>query len=207
VPAISRERCFGDGDPLYEHYHDAEWGLPVIDEQGLFERLCLEAFQAGLSWRTILHKREAFRAAFSGFDPERVARYGKRDVERLMRDAGIIRNRAKIQAAIGNARALIELHGEGRGLVPLVWDFAPRRSHAPRSREQVPAVTPESEALSKTLRKLGFRFVGPTTAYAMMQATGIVNDHLAACPVRADVERERLAALEKLGQSRYPTRR
>lgn len=202
MPATSRKRCFGDGDPLYEHYHDTEWGLPVTDEHGLFERLCLEAFQAGLSWRTILHKRESFRAAFSGFDPERVARYARRDVARLMGDAGIIRNRAKIEAAIGNARALLELHDEGRGLVPLVWEFAPRRSRAPRSRGQVPAVTPESEALSKTLRKLGFRFVGPTTAYAMMQAIGIVNDHLAGCPVRAEVERERIAALARLGQSR-----
>ncbi len=201
MPARGK-RCFGEGDPLYEHYHDTEWGYPVVDEQGLYERLCLEAFQAGLSWRTVLHKREAFRAAFAGFDPERVARYAKRDVARLMRDSGIIRNRAKIEAAIGNARALLALHDAGRGLVPLVWDFAPRRSRVPRARDEVPAVTPESAALSKALRKLGFRFVGPTTAYATMQATGIVNDHLVGCPVRADVERERVIALGKLGQSR-----
>lgn len=201
------KRCFGEGDPLYEHYHDTEWGYPVTDEHGVYERLCLEAFQAGLSWRTVLHKREAFRTAFAGFDPNRVARYTQRDTERLMRDAGIIRNRGKIEAAIGNAKAVLELHDGGGSLVALIWSFAPPRARAPCSHAEVPATTPQSEALSKTLRKLGFRSVGPTTAYAMMQAIGLVNDHLAACPVRADVERERVAALEKLGQSRRPTRR
>jgi len=196
------KRCFGEGDPLYEHYHDTEWGYPVTDEHGIYERLCLEAFQAGLSWRTVLHKREAFRDAFAGFDPGRVAHYTRRDVARLMDDAGIIRNRAKIEAAIGNARALLELH-EGDGtLAALVWSFAPPRNRVPRSHAQVPATTPQSEALSKTLRKLGFRFVGPTTAYAMMQAIGVVNDHLAECPVRAAVEQERIAALADMDQSR-----
>lgn len=200
--ATSRKRCFGDGDPLYELYHDTEWGRPVIDEDGLYERLCLEAFQAGLSWRTVLHKREAFRAAFAGFKPQRVARYGKRDVERLMRDASIIRNRAKIEASIGNARVLLNLHEQGRALGPLVWNFAPRRGRVPRSLAEVPAVTPESEALSKALRKLGFRFVGPITAYATMQAVGLVNDHLSGCAVRAGVERARSAAFRRLGVSR-----
>ncbi len=198
----SLKRCFGDGDPLYERYHDTEWGYPVTDEHGVYERLCLEAFQAGLSWRTVLHKREAFRSAFSGFEPQRVARYTARDIERLMRDAGIIRNRAKIEATIGNARAVLDLHASGRTLASVVWSFVPNRSRVPRSHAQVPAVTPQSEALSKDLRKLGFRFVGPTTAYAMMQAIGLVNDHLSGCPVRADVERERIAALEGIDQSR-----
>ncbi len=202
MTASSHKRCFGDGDPLYERYHDTEWGYPVVDEHGLYERLCLEAFQAGLSWRTVLHKREAFRAAFAGFEPQRVACYTARDVARLLGDAGIIRNRAKIEATIGNARAVLELHESGRTLASLVWSFAPRRNRVPRSHAQVPAITPQSEALSKALRKLGFRFVGPTTAYAMMQAIGLVNDHLVGCPIRADVERARMAALEGIGQSR-----
>ena len=196
------KRCFGDGDVLYERYHDEEWGRPVVDELGLYERICLEAFQAGLSWRTVLHKRDAFRAAFAGFDPARVVRFGKRDVDRLMQDADIIRNRAKIEATISNARVLLGLHESGRALVPLIWEFAPRRGRVPRSLSEVPAATPQSEALSKALRKLGFRFVGPTTAYATMQAAGLVNDHVAGCPVRGEVERERLAVLEGLGQSR-----
>lgn len=202
MAAASRKRCFGDGDPLYAHYHDTEWGRPVIDEHGLFERLSLEAFQAGLSWRTVLHKREAFRAAFDVFDPEAVARYTKRDINRLMRDAGIIRNQAKIEAIIGNAKALLELHAAGRGLVPLIWGYAPRGGRVPRTHAQVPAVTPESMDLSKTLRKLGFRFIGPTTAYAMMQAVGLVNDHLAGCEVRASVERQRAAAIAGLDMPR-----
>ncbi len=196
------KRCFGEGDPLYEHYHDTEWGYPVTAEEGVYERLCLEAFQAGLSWRTVLHKREAFRTVFAGFDPSRVARYTKRDVERLMRDPGIIRNRAKIEATIGNARAVLELHEGGHTLASLVWSFAPSPARAPSSHARVPATTPQSEALSKTLRRLGFRFVGPTTAYAMMQAIGLVNDHLAGCPVRARVEQERATALAAIGQSR-----
>ena len=202
MPAATGKRCFGDGDALYERYHDLEWGRPVVDERGLYERICLEAFQAGLSWRTVLHKRDAFRAAFAGFDPARIARFGRRDVERLMRDAGIIRNRAKIEATITNARVLLGLHESGRTLVPLVWAFAPRPGRIPRSLSQVPAATSQSEALSRALRKLGFRFVGPTTAYATMQAAGLVNDHVAGCPVRGEVERERMTALDDLGQSR-----
>lgn len=193
------KRCFGDGDPLYEHYHDAEWGRPVTDERGMYERLCLEAFQAGLSWRTVLYKREAFRAAFAGFDPERVVCYTRRDVARLMRDTGIIRNRMKIEAALANARALLDLREAGKSLVALVWSFVPARSATPRRVADMPAKTSASEALSKALRAEGFRFVGPTTAYATMQAAGLVNDHLAGCAVRAAVERERAAALKRLG--------
>ncbi|MGH8126978.1 MAG: DNA-3-methyladenine glycosylase I [Gammaproteobacteria bacterium] len=195
---MHKKRCFGDGDPLYERYHDTEWGRPVIDEHGLYERLCLEAFQAGLSWRTVLHKRTAFRSAFAGFDPERVARYTRRDVTRLMGDEGIIRNRAKIEAAIANARAVLDLRDSETPLVALVWSFAPARSPVPRSYADMPATTSVSEALAKTLRAHGFRFVGPTTAYATMQAAGLVNDHMAGCPVRAAVERERAAAIKKL---------
>lgn len=195
----ARRRCFGDGDVLYERYHDEEWGRPVTDDRGLYERLCLEAFQAGLSWRTVLHKREAFRTAFAGFDPRRVAGYTARDVARLMKSEGIIRNRAKIEAVIANARALLELNQSGDSLVGLVWSFAPPRRRVLRRRSEMPASTRESRALSKALQERGFRFVGPTTAYATMQAAGLVNDHLAACRVRGAVERERTVALNRLG--------
>ena len=188
-------RCFGDGDPLYERYHDNEWGRPVVTERGLYERLCLEAFQAGLAWRTVLHKRKAFRAAFSNFDPEQVARYTRRDVVRLLGNEGIIRNRAKIEAAIANARAVLSLRDTDTPLVSLVWSFAPPRAPALRSYADMPAQTRESTALAKALRTNGFRFVGPTTAYATMQAAGLVNDHLRDCPVRAAVARERKKAL------------
>ncbi|MGH8161302.1 MAG: DNA-3-methyladenine glycosylase I [Gammaproteobacteria bacterium] len=193
-----RQRCFGEGDPLYERYHDEEWGRPVTTERGMYERLCLEAFQAGLSWRTVLHKRAAFREAFADFDPERVAGYTRRDVARLMKNKAVIRNRLKIEAAIANARALIALADCGTSLPELVWSFAPTRSRVPRCHADMPAKTAASEALSKALRAKGFRFVGPTTAYATMQAAGLVNDHLARCPVRAAVARERAAALQRL---------
>ncbi len=157
------KRCFGDGDPLYENYHDAEWGRPVIDEHGLYERLCLEAFQAGLSWRTVLHKRAALRAVFADFDPERVARYRQGDVIRLMHDEAIIRNRAKIEATIANARSVLALRATEKPLVALVWSFASSRSPPPRSGDDRPATTPESVALAQALRAHGFRFVGPTT--------------------------------------------
>lgn len=192
------QRCFGNGDPLYEHYHDAEWGCPIMDPGGLYERLCLEAFQAGLSWRTVLHKREAFREVFAGFDPERVAAFGKRDVKRLLDDARIIRNRAKIEAAVANARALIALHEGGGSIVELIWSFAPPRPPVYRSLAEVPAETPASRSLSAALREAGFRFVGPTTAYATMQAAGLVNDHLQKCPRHRGVAAERRAALEAL---------
>jgi DNA-3-methyladenine glycosylase I len=176
-----RARCgWGASTPEYVRYHDEEWGKPVRDPDALFERLCLEAFQSGLSWLTILRKREAFRAAFAGFEIAAVARFGERDVERLLGDAGIVRNRAKIEAAIANARAAAEVDD----LSGLIWSFAPGDRPAPRSFADVPAVTPESTALAKDLKKRGFRFVGPTTAYALMQACGLVNDHLEGCHAR-----------------------
>lgn len=180
-------RCFGTGDPLYEAYHDTEWGVPPAtsaDERELFERLSLEAFQSGLAWITILRKREAFRAAFAGFDPAVVADFGAVDVQRLMGDAGIVRNRAKIDATIANARALLALHQRGELLAELFEAHRPAaRAVRPASFGEVPGSTPESAALAKQLKKLGFRFVGPTTAYAAMQALGYVDDHLAGCLV------------------------
>ena len=177
-------------DPLYVAYHDEEWGRPVTDEHALLERLCLEGFQSGLSWLTILRKRENFRAAFAGFDPEHVARYGKRDVERLLHDAGIVRHRGKIEAAIANARGTLALRDAGTPLVELVWRHRPPRRRAPRSFKELTPTTPESTALSRELKRTGVRFVGPTTVYAAMQACGVVNDHLATCFVRTDVQRE-----------------
>ncbi len=183
VPRVGR-RCFGDGDPLYEAYHDDEWGVPVHGERELFERVTLEAFQSGLAWITILRKRAGFRAAFADFDESVVAGYDEHDVERLMADASIIRNRAKITATIANARALLTLHESGRTLDEVFWSFAPTGTRPrPRTFADVPPVTPESTALAKELKRLGFRFVGPTTAYAGMQACGVVDDHLADCPV------------------------
>ncbi|HEX7310438.1 MAG TPA: DNA-3-methyladenine glycosylase I [Gaiellaceae bacterium] len=180
-------RCWESSDPAYNDYHDKEWGRPVRDERGLLERLCLEGFQSGLSWLTILRKRENFRAAFLGFDPEAVARFGERDVKRLLGDAGIVRHRGKIEAAIANARATLELRESGTSLQELVWEY--RRDEPPPPEWE--AQTPESVELSKRLRKTGFRFVGPTTVYSTMQACGIVNDHRADCWVRDAVERER----------------
>jgi DNA-3-methyladenine glycosylase I len=180
-------RCFWGADPeIYREYHDREWGFPVADDRRLFEKLCLEGFQSGLSWLTILKKRENFRAAFAGFDIETVAGFGERDVARLLADAGIVRHRGKIEAAIANAKAAAALDSS---LAELVWSFAPsRRRRAPRTLDDLPPVTPESRALAKELKRLGFRFVGPTTAYATMQACGLVNDHLVGCWVRAEVE-------------------
>lgn len=164
-------------DPMLREYYDTEWGLPVRDEQGLYERISLEAFQAGLSWATILRKRPAFRAAFHDFHPETVAAFGPADVERLMLDAGIVRNRLKIQAAITNARATIALRDDG-GLVDFVWQFQPASTPLPTLHEHIPTTSPESIALSKALRKRGFVFVGPTTMYALMEAIGMVDTHL-----------------------------
>jgi DNA-3-methyladenine glycosylase I len=191
------KRCsWATSDPAYLAYHDEEWGRPVTDERGLLERLCLEGFQSGLSWLTILRKRENFRAAFAGFDPERVARFGRRDVERLLRDAGIIRHRGKIEAVIANARGTVALREAGTPLEELVWRHRPRKIRtAPKSLNDLPPTTPESAALSKELKRAGFRFVGPTTVYATMEACGVVNDHLAGCFVRAEVQREIDAAL------------
>ena len=176
-------RCWwGSTDPLYVTYHDEEWGRPLRGDDGLFELLALEGFQAGLSWLTILRKRPAFRAAFEGFRIERVARFGEDDVERLLGDAAIVRNRAKIEATIGNAQSALEL-GPG-GLTDLLWSHAPPpRERRLESVADIPAKTPESEALSKDLRARGFRFVGPTIIYAFMQAVGMVDDHLAGCEI------------------------
>jgi len=164
-------------DPLMREYYDTEWGMPVRDEHGLYERISLEAFQAGLSWATILRKRPAFRTAFHDFDPDIVATYTDSDVERLLADAGIVRNRMKIHAAITNARATIALREEG-GLVPFVWSFQPDATPEPRTLAEIPTKTPESIALSKALRAKGFAFVGPTTMFALMEAIGIVDTHL-----------------------------
>jgi len=181
--------------PEYVAYHDLEWGRPVADEVRLFEKLCLEGFQSGLSWLTILRKREGFRRAFRGFEPARVARFGAKDVARLLADPGIVRHRGKVEAAIQNARALLDLREAEGSLAAFVWRHEP--PPASRPRRLTPAAlaalthTAESVALSKALRQRGFRFVGPTTAYAFMQAMGLVNDHLTGCAVRAEVERER----------------
>lgn len=181
---IDRSRLTPADYELYRDYHDTEWGRPLRDAGGMFERISLEAFQSGLSWLIILRKRDTFRAAFDGFDVERVARYGDRDVERLLADTGIVRNRAKIEATIANARAASDLADAGVDLGELLWSFAPA-DHATRPRPadlaEVAAVTPESIAMARDLKKRGFRFVGPTTAYALMQATGMVDDHVAAC--------------------------
>jgi DNA-3-methyladenine glycosylase I len=164
-------------DALLREYYDTEWGMPVRDERGVFERLSLEAFQSGLSWRTILAKRPAFRTAFADFDADAVARFGEDDVARLMADAGIVRNRAKILATITNANATIALRDDG-GLVDFVWSFRPDTTPEPRSYAEVPTTSDESVALSKALRKRGFAFVGPTTMFALMEALGIVDTHL-----------------------------
>jgi DNA-3-methyladenine glycosylase I len=184
-------RCWRTADADYLRYHDEEWGRPVRDEHGIYERLCLEGFQSGLSWLTILRKRPAFRRAFAGFDPERVARFDEGDVERLLEDAGIVRHRGKIEAAIANARATVALRPSGESLPELFWAHRPVAQPAPRTREDWPAQTVESAALARRLRQAGFGFVGPTTVYAAMQACGVVNDHLASCFVRDDVERAR----------------
>ena len=178
-------------DPLYVAYHDNEWGVPCHDERTLFEFLVLEGAQAGLSWTTILRKRENYRRAYENFDAERIARYDERDVARLLGDAGIVRNRLKIAASIANARATLELYEQGDSLDSLLWAFVDGRPRINRWRtmSEVPAITPEAEALSKELKRRGFRFIGPTVVYAHMQATGMVNDHLVSCPRHADLDR------------------
>lgn len=175
-----RARCpWGTATPDYLDYHDQEWGVPLHGERALFERLSLEAFQSGLSWLTVLRKRDAFRRAFAGFDPAAVARFTPSDVARLLTDAGIIRNRVKIEATLRNARAVTELDV---GLDELLWSFAPRSARPRPSRlEEVPATSAESRAMAAELKRRGFTFVGPTTCYALMQATGMVDDHLAGC--------------------------
>ena len=170
-------------DPLYLAYHDEEWGVPVHDDRRLFEMLILEGAQAGLSWLTVLRRREGYRRAFEGFDPVRIARYGEADVARLLADPGIVRNRAKVEAAVANARAVLRLREEGETLARLVWGFVDGRPQQNRWQAlgEVPAETAESKALSKELRRRGFGFVGPTICYAFMQAVGLVNDHTTGC--------------------------
>ncbi|MFI9605094.1 DNA-3-methyladenine glycosylase I [Streptomyces sp. NPDC004069] len=169
--------AWASADPLLRDYYDTEWGMPVTDERGVFERVSLEGFQAGLSWATILRKRPAFRDAFDGFDPDTIADYDDQDVERLLADTGIVRNRQKILATIRNARATIELR-EDRGLSALIWSFQPETTPKPRVFEDIPTTSPESVALSKELRRRGFAFVGPTTMFALMEAIGIIDTHL-----------------------------
>lgn len=182
-------RCAWPGDdPLYVRYHDREWGFPVADERRLFEKICLEGFQSGLSWLTILRKRESFRAAFRGFEPEAVARFSARDVARLLKDAGIVRHRGKIESTVNNARRALELRDEHGSLAAFFWSFEPKPSERPR-RLTWPVLmrmpkTDASTLLSKALRQRGFTFVGPTTCYAFMQAMGLVNDHVEGCALR-----------------------
>lgn len=184
IGADGLARCSWAGsDPRYLTYHDEEWGRELRGEDALFERICLEAFQSGLAWITILRKRENFRAAFAGFEIAKVAEFGDADVRRLLEDEGIVRNRAKINAAIANARAARALEG---GLTDLIWSHAPAEQAPPSSLAEIPATTPESVKLSKALKKAGFAFVGPTTSYALMQACGLVNDHVAACHTRIE---------------------
>jgi DNA-3-methyladenine glycosylase I len=191
-----RKRCaWGTSAPEYVAYHDDEWGRPVTDDTRLYEKLCLEGFQSGLSWLTILRKREAFRRAFAGFVPEVVAGFGSADVERLLADAGIVRHRGKIEATIANAQATLLAQERHGSLAAVVWSFEPprRTRPVPRRLGDVAGASAESAALSKALAKLGFRFVGPTTAYAAMQSLGLVNDHLAGCHARSACEDERRA--------------
>ncbi len=187
-------RCAWAGrSPDYQAYHDTEWGFPVVDDVRLFEKLSLEGFQSGLSWLTILRKREAFRRAFAGFDFTRVASYTERDVERLLADASIVRHRGKIEAVINNARCVTELVEEKSSLAAHVWSFEPAPPERPRTLADARALTQtdESRALARDLKRRGWRFVGPTTVYAFMQAMGLVNDHLGGCDIRPDVDRAR----------------
>jgi len=187
-----RKRCWGDGDELMAAYHDREWGVPLHDDAGIFEFLILEGMQAGLSWRTILYKRENFRRAFHGFNPARVAKYGERDLKRLLNDPGIIRNRLKIQAAVNNARRFLEVQKEFGTFDRYLWEFVNGKPirHRLRSFRDMPARTPLSDRISADLKARGFRFVGSTVAYAHIQATGLVNDHLITCPRYAEINRE-----------------
>lgn len=185
-------RCsWGAATPEYRAYHDTEWGRPVGDDSRVYEKLCLEGFQAGLAWITILRKRQGFRDAFASFDPATVARFDETDIERMLADTRIVRHRQKIAAAISNARATMELHDQGVSLAGLVWSHRPRDARPPRLMADLPSSTPGSTALSKELRGHGFAFVGPTTVYAAMQGLGVVNDHLKGCHWRAVVETER----------------
>jgi DNA-3-methyladenine glycosylase I len=188
------KRCaWGASSTEYLPYHDKEWGRPVVDDVRLYEKLCLEGFQSGLSWLTILRKRENFRRAFADFDPETVARFGDKDIKRLLSDAGIVRHRGKIEATIANASGTLRAQQEFGSLAALIWSYEPRRRRAPKTYADIASKTPESIALSKHLLKMGFRFVGPTTVFAAMQSCGLVNDHLSGCASRAACEAERRA--------------
>jgi DNA-3-methyladenine glycosylase I len=189
-----KRRCrWGDSDDRYRAYHDEEWGRPVLDERGLYEKLCLECLQSGLSWALILRKREGLRDAFAGFDPDAVAGFGAPEVERLLGDERVIRNRKKIEAIVNNAQATVEMRDE-TPLPELVWSFRRRTTRAPRSYADMVSFSPESKELAKQLKRRGFAFVGPTTVYSTMQAVGVVNDHLASCFARAEVEAARSRA-------------
>jgi DNA-3-methyladenine glycosylase I len=186
-------RCrWGSGDEAYRLYHDEEWGRPVLDERGLYEKLCLECLQSGLSWALILRKRDGIRDAFASFDPDVVAGFGAREMKRLLADARVIRNRQKIEAIIRNAEATLAMRDE-TPLPELVWSFRRPTGRAPRSYADMESFTPESKQLAKELKRRGFVFVGPTTVYSTMQAVGVVNDHLAGCFVRSEVEKSRKA--------------
>ena len=194
--ADGRRRCgWGAATEDYTTYHDLEWGRPVTDDVRLYEKLCLEGFQSGLSWLTILRKRDNFRAAFAGFDPAAVAAYGPGDVERLMADAGIVRHRGKIEAAVSNASAVLDVQARHGSLAALIWSFEPTRRGRPVPIElgEIAARTEQSTALAKELKRCGFRFIGPTTAYAAMQSVGVVNDHLRGCHVRSACDADRRA--------------
>ena len=196
-----RQRCWWPGDdPLYVDYHDAEWGRPEETDAALLEKVILEGFQAGLSWITVLRKRAAFREHFDGFDPETVARYGARQVKRMLGDPAIIRHRGKIESAINNARCAVETIDELGSLAALIWPFAPGDRPTPRAAGDLPALTEEATALSKALKRRGWSFVGPTTMYAMMQSMGMVNDHLDGCHARAACESRRRTV-----RRRYPS--
>jgi DNA-3-methyladenine glycosylase I len=201
------KRCWWPGeDELYVAYHDREWGRPVVDDQRLFEKICLEGFQSGLSWLTILRKRENFRKAFKGFDPQAVAKFGARDVQRLLKDAGIVRHRGKIESTINNAKRALELIDERGSLAAYFWSFEPEPRSRPKklSRDALMKMntTEQSIALSKDLKKRGWTFVGPTTCYAFMQAMGLVNDHVDHCFVRGEIERARLRFSRPLAKLR-----
>ena len=202
--ADSKQRCFWCGDDAqYIEYHDLQWGRPVTNDNQLYEKICLEGFQAGLSWLTILRKRESFRRAFRSFDPKIVARFNQRDVNRLMKDESIVRHRGKIESAIQNAKSTLEVQKEFGSLAKFVWSFCPENStntkrRTPKKNTDIAVSTPESEALSKALRGRGFAFVGPTTMYALMQSVGLVNDHFERCWVRDECEKKRVIALKKM---------
>ena len=196
VPPVPNRCSWCEGSDEYISYHDNEWGRPVVDDVRLFEKICLEGFQSGLAWITVLRKRESFREAFAGFDPVKVARFTDARVDKLLGNAGIIRHRGKIESTINNAKQLNEMHKAGESLADLVWRHADRKpQRAPQVGDRLPASTAASTALSKDLKRRGWSFVGPTTMYAFMQSMGVVNDHFAGCHVRAACDRERRSIL------------